>query len=152
MMNTNEENKVRDIYKQLLEGWNNRDAEAMCEPFAEDGELIGYDGSQVNGKMEIISHLHPIFANHPTGAFVAKPKEIRFLAPDVAVLRAIAGMVLSGQSDLHPEVNTHHTLVAAKREDAWRIILFQNTPAQFHGRPHLVQEMTDELREWMNES
>jgi hypothetical protein len=27
-----------------------------------------------------------------------------------------------------------------------RIVLFQNTPAQFHGRPELVEEMTRELQ------
>ncbi|TMB75962.1 MAG: DUF4440 domain-containing protein, partial [Chloroflexi bacterium] len=25
--------------------------------------------------------------------------------------------------------------------------LFQNTPAQFHGRPELVQQLTEELRQ-----
>ncbi|MGZ4033139.1 MAG: SgcJ/EcaC family oxidoreductase, partial [Tumebacillaceae bacterium] len=29
----------------------------------------------------------------------------------------------------------------------WQIALFQNTPAQFHGRPELVEQMTAELRE-----
>ncbi len=26
-------------------------------------------------------------------------------------------------------------------------IMFQNTPAQFHGRPELVQQLTEELRQ-----
>ncbi len=38
------------------------------------------------------------------------------------------------------------TLVAVKSDGKWRILLFQNTPAQFHGRPELVQQMTEELR------
>lgn len=67
-------------------------------------------------------------------------KNVRFLAPDIAILRAIAGMVPHGQSDLNPDVNTHHTLVAVKTEGIWRIQLFQNTPAQFHGRPELVND------------
>jgi hypothetical protein len=29
----------------------------------------------------------------------------------------------------------------------WRIALFQNTPAQFHGRPELVQQLTEQLRQ-----
>ena len=28
----------------------------------------------------------------------------------------------------------------------WRIALFQNTPAQFHGRPEAAEALTDELR------
>jgi hypothetical protein len=31
-----DETKVRALYQQLLEGWNERSAEAMAEPFAEE--------------------------------------------------------------------------------------------------------------------
>jgi hypothetical protein len=55
-------------------------------------------------------------------------------------------MVPPQQSDLNPNVNTHHTLVVVKGEGEWRIQLFQNTPAQFHGRTELVEQMTAELR------
>jgi uncharacterized protein (TIGR02246 family) len=142
-----DETEVRAIYQQLLEGWNRRSADAMAEPFAEDGELIGFDGSQLAGRAEITSHLRQIFADHSPPAFVAKVRGVRLLGPEVALLRAVAGMVPPGQSDLDPNLNTHHTLVAVKREGKWRIALFQNTPAQFHGRPELVQKMTEELRQ-----
>jgi hypothetical protein len=39
------------------------------------------------------------------------------------------------------------TLVAAKRDGKRRVALFQNTPAQFHGRPELVESLTEELRQ-----
>jgi len=58
-------------------------------------------------------------------------------------------MVPPGQSDLNPKVNTHHTLMAVRIEGEWRIELFQNTPAQFHGRPELVEQMTEELRQML---
>ena len=72
---------------------------------------------------------------------------MRFLTPDVAILRAVVGMVQPGQSDLNPAVNAVQSLVATKQDDKWRIALFQNTPAQFHGRPELVQKLTEELRQ-----
>jgi uncharacterized protein (TIGR02246 family) len=71
----------------------------------------------------------------------------QFLTPEVAILRAVAGMVPPGQSDLNPAVNAVQTLVAAKHDGRWRIALFQNTPAQFHGRPELAQQLTEELRQ-----
>jgi uncharacterized protein (TIGR02246 family) len=67
------------------------------------------------------------------------------------ILRAIAGMVPIGKTDLSPELNTHHTLVAVKEGESWCIKLFQNTPAQFHGRPELVEKMTEELKELIAE-
>ena len=56
-------------------------------------------------------------------------------------------MVPPGQSDLNPAVNTIQTLVTAKRDGVWRILLFQNIPAQVHGRPELVWQLTEELRQ-----
>jgi uncharacterized protein (TIGR02246 family) len=72
---------------------------------------------------------------------------VRFLTPDVAILRAVVGRVPPGQSDLNPAANAVQSLVAVKQDDQWRIALFQNTPAQFHGRPELAQKLTEELRQ-----
>ena|SRR5690349_521400 len=137
---------VRDLYARLLGAWNGRDAEAFAALFADDGAMIGFDGSQAAGR-EIREHLQPIFANHPTAAYVAHVREVRALAPGVALLRAAAGMVPPGADDLNPAVNTLQTLLAARSGDGWRIVLFQNTPAQFHGRPELTEQHLAELRE-----
>jgi uncharacterized protein (TIGR02246 family) len=141
-----DEAEICALYQQLLDGWNTRSADDMAKPFATDGELIGFDGSQIRGRAEIVSHLQPIFADHPTPAYVSKVKSVRFIGVETAILRAMAGMVPPGKSDLVPSLNTHHTIIAAKHEGNWHIVLFQNTPAQFHGRPELVEEWTAELR------
>lgn len=145
-MESSVSNEIQAVYQQLLDAWNNRSARGMAELFAEEGELIGFDGSQAIGRDEIFSHLNPIFEDHPTAQFVSKVKDVRFLSSGVAILRAIAGMVPPGQSDINPKVNTHHTLVVVNKDGNWLIQLFQNTPAQFHGRPELVEQMTEELR------
>ena len=139
--------EVEGIYRQLLEAWNIRSARGMADLFTDNGEMIGFDGSLSVGSEEIFSHLKPIFEHHPTARYISKVKNLHFLSPDIAILRAIAGMLPPGQSDINPNVNTHHTLVAVKIDGDWRIKLFQNTPAQFHGRPELVEHMSNELRE-----
>lgn len=139
--------KVVSIYEDLLAAWNIQSARGMADLFAEDGEQIGFDGSQAVGSDEIYSHIAPIFEHHNTARFVSKVKNVSFLSPDVAIVRAIAGMVPPGQTDINPNVNVHQTLVAQMVNDEWKIKLFQNTPAQFHGRPELVEQMTAELRE-----
>jgi uncharacterized protein (TIGR02246 family) len=144
---SSDEMELRTLYRQLLDGWNKRDAGAFATPFAEDGEVIGFDGSQMSGQVEIASTLQRIFADHVTASYVSKVRSVRLLRPDVAILRAIVGMVPPGQSNLNPAVNAHQIIVAAKRDGTWRIELLQNTPAQFHGRPELVQQMTEELRQ-----
>ena len=142
-----DEIKVRELYRQMMDGWNKRSADAFAAPIAEDGDLIGFDGSQLIGRSEIVSILQRIFADHPTAPYVSKVKSVRFLSLEVAVLRAIVGMIPPAQPDLDPNLNALQTLIASKRDGQWRIVLFQNTPAQFHGRPDLVQQMTEELRQ-----
>jgi uncharacterized protein (TIGR02246 family) len=139
--------EVQTLYQKLIDAWNNRSARGMAETFTVEGELIGFDGSQAIGREEILLHLTPIFENHPTPPFISKVKDIRIFRSDFAILRAIAGMVPPGKTDLVPELNAHQTLVAVKREGRWLIELFQNTPAHFHGRPELVKQMTEELRQ-----
>jgi uncharacterized protein (TIGR02246 family) len=142
-----DEIEVCALYRQILDGWNKRSGDAFAAPFAEDGEIIGFDGSQHTGRAEIASAPQHIFADHITPTYVGKVKSTRLLAPEVAVVRAIAGLVPPGQADLEPKLNSVQTLVATKRDGQWSIALFQNTPAQFHGRPELVQELTEELRQ-----
>jgi uncharacterized protein (TIGR02246 family) len=138
--------EVRALYRQILSGWNRRSADAVAELFAEDGEAIGFDGSELKGRAEIASAHRQIFDDHRTGAFVAKVRSVRFLNSEVAVLCAVAGMVLPGQPDLEPDLNAVQTLVAVKRDGQWRAAVFQNTPAQFHGRPEEARSLTEELR------
>src|SRR5713226_10104609 len=99
----------------MLDSWNNRAAADLAALFAEDGNLVGFDGSMLNGRSEIESALRQVFADHPTAAYVGKVRSVRLLTADAPVRRAVAGMVSPGQSDLNPAVNTVQTLIAAKR-------------------------------------
>jgi hypothetical protein len=48
----------------------------MTAQFAEDGNLVGFDGSQADSRNAIEDHLRPIFADHPTAIYAAKVREI----------------------------------------------------------------------------
>ena len=139
--------QIEALYHRLLDTWNRRDAAAYAALFDEGGHVVGFDGSIIDGRAEISATLAKIFADHSTAEYVSKIREVRFLCPEVAVLRAVAGMVPRGQSEIDPKVNAVQTMVALKDKAEWKIELFQNTPAAFHGRPHLVVELTGELRE-----
>lgn len=142
------EQALRDLYGRILAAWNARDAVAMAGQFAENANMIGFDGSQVDSSPAIADHLRPIFANHPTAAYVAKVREVRALADDVAVLRAVAGMVPPKSNDINPALNTVHTLLAVRdSRGEWRAALFQSTPAAWHGRPRDTVALNAELGE-----
>ena len=146
---TSSDHPIRRLYEQILIAWNQQDAAAMAAQFEEDGNLVGFDGSQADSRQAIEDHLRPIFADHPTAAYVAKVREIRILGGDVGLLRAVAGMIPPGSGDINPVLNTIHTLVAVQKTDGWRAALFQSTPAAWHGRPQDSAALTEELRDVM---
>ena len=133
------------MYRQLLESWNRRSADEFASSFTEDGSSIGFDGSPMNGRSEIAKTLREIFGHHQTAAYVAKVREVRELAPGVALLRAVVGMVPPGKQELNPAVNAMQSVVFVARDGALEIALLHNTPAAFHGRPQLADELTREL-------
>ena len=136
---------VVSLYTRLLEGWNARDAAAFAAQFASTGSTVGFDGSQMDGRESIRSELARIFADHVTATYVAKVREVRPLAPDAVLLRAVAGMIPPGASMLKPERNAVQSLVAVLEDGQPRIALYQNTPARFDGRPQLAEQLTAEL-------
>lgn len=138
---------ILDIYADLIESWNHKSANRFAFLFAEDANVVGFDGSQMNGRAEIAIELGNIFVHHETGSYVTKVREVRFLTKKVALLRAVAGMIPHGETAIKPEINAIQTLLVVKgKNEDWKIALFQNTPAQFHGRPELAEALTDELR------
>ena len=137
---------ARALYEQLLDTWNRADAGGFAALFAPDGAVVGFDGSQMTGRNEIADELGRIFADHTTGAYVGKVRGVRALGADAAVLRAVSGIVPAGRDDLEPSLNAVQALVAERRDGEWRVVLYQNTPAQLHGRPELAEALTQELR------
>ncbi|MEJ0060926.1 MAG: SgcJ/EcaC family oxidoreductase [Terricaulis sp.] len=134
------------LHAALLNAWNARDAAAMAGLYAEDGSQIGFDGSQADGRAEILNQLTPIFRDHPTARFVWKVREVRMLGEDVGLLRAVVGMVPPGKTEIKPEINAVQSLIASRSDAGWRIVLFHNTPAAWHGRPHDLAALTAELQ------
>jgi uncharacterized protein (TIGR02246 family) len=137
---------ARDLYAQLLEAWDKRNARNYALLFASDATLIGFDGSQVNGQLDIGAHVSEVFTHHQTPTYVGIVREVRSLAPEVSLLRANSGLIPPGKDDIDPGLNAVQSLVATKKGGAWKIALFQNTPAQFHMRPEQSKALTDELR------
>jgi uncharacterized protein (TIGR02246 family) len=138
--------EIEALYRAILAGWNADDAEAFAAPFADDGEVIGFDGSEMAGRARIAEEVGRIMAGHATGTYVGIVRSVRRLTGDVALLRAVAGVVPAGETDLKPELNSVQSLVATRRDGRWQVDLYHNTPAQWHGQDDAAAALTEELR------
>lgn len=141
-----DEVQIEKLYRDMMEGWNQRDAQKMVAAFDDEAIIIGYDGSH-RGAREMEETMKQIFHSHKTPPYLAKVKRIRFLTRDVAQLEAIVGMIPPGKEEIDPRLNAWQVMTAVRKGHIWRIVHFQNTPAQLHGRPQTVETMTHELLE-----
>jgi uncharacterized protein (TIGR02246 family) len=136
---------IKELHQQLLTAWNNQDGAGMASLFTDNGSVVGFDGSENNGKAVIEKEMSKIFKDHKTARYIWQVREVRFLSPEIALLRAVVGMVLPGEKKVKPERNAIQSLIAVKENENWKVALFQNTPAQYHGRPEVAQALTNEL-------
>lgn len=118
---------IRSLYQQLMDGWNKGSGEAFAAPFAEDGDLVGFDGTHLNGRQNIISFHQQLFDNYVKGSrLVGKVRNVRFLTHDIAVMHVVGGTIMADQTDIEPERNSVQTLVATKdSKGEWRLPHFK---------------------------
>jgi uncharacterized protein (TIGR02246 family) len=142
---------IESIYENLVNSWNETNARAFSDLFSESGTMVGFDGTTASGKQDIYSHLSSVFADHTPGRFVSIVRDIKVLCPSVGLLIAVAGMVSSGEHQINPKVNAIQSLVVVSEMNHFRIALFQNTPAAFHGRPQVAEHLTAELQKELDQ-
>lgn len=134
------------VYYQLLEAWNNHDADAFASLFIKEGIATGFDGSMMHGTEEIGQQLKEVFNNHQTARYVAIIRRALSVAPTVFIILAVAGMIPQGQKEIKSDVNAIQSVVLQHNGSNWMICLLHNTPAAFHGRPDDVEQLTGELQ------
>jgi uncharacterized protein (TIGR02246 family) len=130
-----DEAAVRDLYRQVMDGWNQGSGDAFASVFTEDGDLVGFDGTHFKGRREIAPFHQELFDRWLKGSrLVGQVKDVRFLSPDVALMHAVGGTVMRGKTDPVPERDSIQTLVATRQDGEWRLAAFQNTRLHPVGR------------------
>src|SRR5207237_4112768 len=54
--------EIEALYRRLLETWNQRNAREFAALFEEDANLIGFDGSPIDGRADIERHIGEVSA------------------------------------------------------------------------------------------
>jgi uncharacterized protein (TIGR02246 family) len=135
MTSEREEASIRMLYEQLMDGWNEGNAEAFAAPFAEDADFIAFDGTHFKGRHKIVSSHQPLFDKWLKGTrLTGEVRAIRFLSPEIALMHAVGGTIMRDKSEPSPERDSVQTLVAAKRGDEWCLVAFHNTRVRPMGR------------------
>src|SRR4051812_46188262 len=107
-----EQELVQQLYEKLLRHWNNSNAHAYADLFDSNASVVGFDGSQMNGKEQIKNELSKIFKDHKVASYISIVEDIKQLADGCYLLRAVAGMIPPGKNDIMPERNAIQSMIA----------------------------------------
>ena len=143
-----DEEAVRDLYRELMEGWNRGSGEDFAAVFTEDGDLVAFDGTHFEGREEIAPFHQELFDKWMKGTrLVGRVKDVRFLSPDVALMHAVGSTVMRGKNASSPERDSIQTLVAVRHNAQWRLAAFQNTRLRVmrNGITFLISTFSDLL-------
>jgi uncharacterized protein (TIGR02246 family) len=123
-----EQESVRSLPTQLSNAWNKGDGQGVADTFTEHGVLVSSDGTYCDGRAEIDRYLGRLFATYLRGSrFAAKVISVRFLGPNVALMRLEGDFWMAGAMEPAAERRAVQSLVAARDAGRWRVALFQAT-------------------------
>lgn len=129
-----DEAAIRQVVKQVEDGWNAHDGKAFATPFAPDADYVVVNGMRATGREEIEKGHAAIFATiYKDSRNAATVKSIRFLRPDVAVVHVEWNLEFRAGGETR-KGHAMNTMVLTRDGGKWSIAAFQNTPIQAGGR------------------
>lgn len=121
------ETEVRAIFEAWQRAWNTHNMADFARLFHDDGTWILWTGGVWVGRATIeegMSHVHRTVYRASTQ--LIRVDEVRFVAPDVAVVRALT--TLTGDSRAPDQtIRGRKLFVVTRRDGVWRIAYGQNT-------------------------
>jgi uncharacterized protein (TIGR02246 family) len=130
---TADEAAIRCLFRDLLDAWDRGDGHAYGAAFTDDADYVAFDGSHTCGRTAIAEWHQQLFDRWLKGTRLSGQIErTRFVSDEVAILVATGATLFAGAT--RPRRPSIQTLVATKRDGAWRFTAFHNTRIQHRSR------------------
>jgi uncharacterized protein (TIGR02246 family) len=125
-----DEKAIRDILKDQEAAWNKHDMEAFTKAFRDDVEGINVAGMYWRGKPAVVKHLTDFHATFLKDCEeYLEEIQVRSIGDGYATTCSIwkvDGFTGPGGVEI-PAERHRSTLVLAKGNDGWKVVLFHNT-------------------------
>lgn len=119
---------IAALTQRVVAAWAYHDATAFASVFVEDGTMI-LPGVYRKGRAAVEEYMTEAFQGRYEGTQVTgKPIDIRFLAPDVALLLTMGGVLARGESEVTTDSAIRASWLVVRRDGEWRLAAYQNSP------------------------
>jgi len=125
---------IMQLFAQMSEAWNKGDAESFAACFTDDADYVTFNGSHLKGRREIADVHARLWSGVLRGSLLlGSSQELRFAAPDVALVHAVGAVQLRWQKRPPTRRLSINTNVVLKVNGQWRIAAFHNCRMQQPG-------------------
>ncbi|HTU75043.1 MAG TPA: SgcJ/EcaC family oxidoreductase [Trebonia sp.] len=120
---------IKGVLESQYKAWEAGDADGFVADYATDATVI-MPGLYRKSREEVRQGMADGFASFLKGsAVIDKLESIRFLGENTAVAVSEAGIRFPGQTDVPAASMVYATWVFEKRDGAWQVAAYHNSPA-----------------------
>ncbi|MFI6600847.1 SgcJ/EcaC family oxidoreductase [Nonomuraea sp. NPDC050536] len=120
---------IKGVLENLYKAWGAGDADAFVTDYTEDATAI-MPGTYRKSKEEVRQNMADGFASFLKGSTtIDKLESIRFLGENAAVAVSETGVRFPGETEVPAERMVYATWVLEKRDGAWLLAAYHNSPA-----------------------
>ena len=124
-----DEAAIKGVLEGVYKAWDAGDADAFVADYRDDATAI-LPGSYRRSKGDVREKMAAGFASFLKGSTtVDKLDSIRFLGGNAAVVVSETGLRFPGETEVPAERVVFATWVLEKRDGAWQIVAYHNSPA-----------------------
>jgi len=125
------ESKLQSLVRRVLAAWERGDGRALAAEFADDGDVVFFEGSCLQGRAQIEAVMQHLFETTLRGTrCLAQVKALRFVTPEVALIQTLGGVVFPKETVIPVERCSIQTFVAVRIRGTWSVASFQNMRMQ----------------------
>jgi uncharacterized protein (TIGR02246 family) len=126
-----DEKAVLTVPQRIQDAWLKNDPDVFADVFTENGSLLLQD-NQLVSREEIRGFMRASFLGPLRGAHVyGWPLEVKFLAPDVAIVVTEGGIIKAGESEIAPENQIRAVwIVVRNAEGKLNLFSHQSSPVK----------------------
>jgi uncharacterized protein (TIGR02246 family) len=117
------------IPARMNEGWNRGDAAAFLADFADDAELVDFEGTVHKGREKMIAFHQPVFDTVMKGSRLVQGDVLfaRIVGPGCGVVHHRMVMAMPGEEEPPPSRTFLQLLVVVWQNDRWEVAALQNS-------------------------
>lgn len=117
------------IPARMNEGWNRGDAAAFVADFADDAELVEFEGTLHKGRDEIIAFNQPLFDTVLKGSRLVRGEVpfARIVRPGYGVVHHRVSMLMPGEEEPLPSRTFMQLFAVVWQNDRWEVAALQNS-------------------------